>query len=290
MRSARAALGSNIRRWGLHNLGSRRHLAAASRKLPLLLVLDLDETLIRVSCDGVHHNRSLSSVDFRVNIDVGAGSKASTFDCGVAIRPGYSTFLEWIQERRRAGVIEGPWIFTTSTPNYTKALLRHIDPGCRIFAMRVLTRDACSPSKLPGFFLKDLAKVPSADGEKGAPVLGRRVLVDNNPVSCVINPESSVLVRDWLGDDPADCELARVQKTLDAVIDSEAGLEEEAGDYAGQLVRLTSGHDRFAERLKILGDQLDACPPLEVSQLRVSLKAISSECNEIKRELLGAAP
>ena len=33
----------------------------ATRRLgsPLLLVLDLDETLVRVCCTGVHHNRNL---------------------------------------------------------------------------------------------------------------------------------------------------------------------------------------------------------------------------------------
>ena len=31
----------------------------------------------------------------------------------------------------------GPWIYTTSTPTYTKALMRHVDPGGKVFAMRV---------------------------------------------------------------------------------------------------------------------------------------------------------
>lgn len=34
-----------------------RAMRSASR--PLLLVLDLDETLVRVCCTGVHHNRNL---------------------------------------------------------------------------------------------------------------------------------------------------------------------------------------------------------------------------------------
>eukprot|EP00931_Biecheleriopsis_adriatica_P009919 TRINITY_DN111013_c0_g1_i1.p1 TRINITY_DN111013_c0_g1~~TRINITY_DN111013_c0_g1_i1.p1 ORF type:complete len:325 (+),score=52.42 TRINITY_DN111013_c0_g1_i1:58-975(+) len=263
------------------------------RPLPLLLALDLDETLIRVSCDGVHHNRSLRRVNFRVGIDVGVPPKASTFDCSVAIRPGLERFLEWIQEKRQAGLIEGPWIYTTSTPAYTQALLRHLDPGGRIFATRVLTRATCSPSRLPGFFMKDLAKVPSS--AESNMQLQRRVLIDNNPVSCVLQPQSSMLVRDWLGDDPADTELARVQETLEAVLESHSDLHttvcpDQAVDYAGHLVRLTEGHGRWSERLKGLHEQLSACPPKEVAELRKAMRAVSAECNAMKHELLGAAP
>jgi len=269
-----------------------------ARRLPsrLLLVLDLDETLIRVCCDGVHHNRKLDNVDFKVPIEVGAPPKAVSFSCGVAVRPGLQKFLDWVQERKRDGVIEGPWIFTTSTPNYTKALLRHIDPGGQIFAMRVLTRDACTPSRLPGFFLKDLSRVPSTDtqGGSGDGELRRRVLIDNNPVSCVLNPESSMLVRDWLGDNTMDNELQRVRETLDAILESNAqsstAANQEVSDYAGQLMALTPGHDRFSDRLKVLQEKLDASPPAEVSELRGAMRAVGAECNSIKEELLGAAP
>eukprot|EP00930_Biecheleria_cincta_P022645 TRINITY_DN16514_c0_g1_i1.p1 TRINITY_DN16514_c0_g1~~TRINITY_DN16514_c0_g1_i1.p1 ORF type:complete len:289 (-),score=31.76 TRINITY_DN16514_c0_g1_i1:22-888(-) len=269
-----------------------------ARRLPprLLLALDLDETLVRVCCEGVHHNRKLDSVDFRVPVEVGAPPKAATFSCGVAVRPGLQKFLDWVRKRQRDGVIEGPWIFTTSTPNYTKAVLRHIDPGGRIFAMRVLTRDACTTSRLPGFFLKDLSRIPTIDaqGGGGSDELRRRVLVDNNPVSCVVNPESSMLVRDWLGDNAVDNELQRVQETLDAILESNAqnfaNADQVVSDYAGQLMALTPGHDRFSDRLKVLKEKLDAFPPAEVSELRSAMRAVGAECNSIKQELLGAAP
>lgn len=247
-----------------------------------MLVLDLDETLIRVCCDGVHHNRQLGQVDFRLPIDVGLRPKVSTFDCGVSIRPGMERFLDWIQDRREAGLIEGPWIYTTSTPNYTKALLRRIDPGGKIFAMRVLTRDACSPSRLPGFFLKDLGRVPPKEDSGAAQ---RKLLVDNNPVSFVINPENSVLVRDWLGDNPDDTELDRVCELLEAVVQGR-----KADDYAGHLSELIPGHELFRQRLQVLGAQLDSEPPSEVDQLRSALRAVSAECHDIKLALLGAAP
>ncbi|CAE7616454.1 RAD5B [Symbiodinium natans] len=193
-----------------------------------LLVLDLDETLVRVCCKGVHHNRNLRVVDFRVPIEVGALPKATTFDCGVALRPGLESFMEWIKERRREGLIEGPWIYTTSTPNYTKALMRHVDPGGRIFAMRVLTRDKCKPCTIPGFFLKEMSQIPSkydAEDATEQQLLRRRVLVDNSPVSCVLHPHGSVLVRDWLGEGADDNELPRVQRLLEAVLEDDGESE-----------------------------------------------------------------
>jgi len=255
---------------------------------PLLLVLDLDETLVRVCCEGVHHNRSLPRVDFRVMVDVGEPPKTTSFDCGVAMRPGLESFLEWIQERRDAGMVEGPWLYTTATANITKAVLRRIDPGGKIFRMRVLTREACVPVRMPGFFLKDLGRVPS---EAGCQSLRRRVLVDNNPVSCIMNPESSVLVRDWLGNDPADAELERVRSVIDTMVEREQALEEEdSGDYVSHLSQLIPGHATFRERLQELGLRLDASPPTEVKSLRSAMKSAMAECMDIKRELLGAAP
>jgi len=159
--------------------------------------------------------------------------------------------------------------------------------------MRVLTRDICTPSKLPGFFLKDLSRIPSAESQ-GSDELRRRVLIDNNPVSCVLNPESSMLVRDWLGESVVDNELQRVQETLDAMLENNARTcthaDDVVSDYAGQLMALTPGHDRFSHRLKVLQQQLDASPASEVSELRAAMRAVAAECNSIKKDLLGAAP
>ncbi|CAK0844756.1 unnamed protein product [Prorocentrum cordatum] len=118
---------------------------------PMLLVLDLDETLVRVSCEGVHcHKRKLDRVDFSVDVQLDVSHR-----CHVSVRPGVDDFLAWIQERRRQGVMDTPWIFTTSTARYTKAILRHLDPGGRVFGLNVLTQQACALPRLPGFFLKE---------------------------------------------------------------------------------------------------------------------------------------
>lgn len=250
---------------------------------PLLLVLDLDETLVRVCCKGVHHNRNLRVVDFRVPIDVGTLPKATTYDCGVAVRPGLEKFLEWVKERRREGLIEGPWIYTTSTPNYTKALMRHVDPGGKIFAMRVLTRGQCTPCQVPGFFLKDMSIIRSNMDVEDSKQMQRTILVDNNPVSCVLHPSGSVLVRDWLGEAPEDRELQRLQEILEVL------LQDKEGNYVGRLAQITRGFRSWSARLKVLGELL-AKPPGDADGLRSIFREVSGECNDMKRELLGAAP
>jgi TFIIF-interacting CTD phosphatase-like protein len=248
-------------------------------KAPMLLVLDLDETLVRVSCEGVH-KRQLDRVDFTVSVNIGTG-----YECKVSVRPGVEEFLSWIQERRRQGAIEGPWIFTTSTARYTKEILRHLDPGGRVFGLNVLTQPACTSPRLPGFFLKDLAHVPPRNNDVD---LRRKVLVDNNPVSCVINPDHSVLIRDWLGKDEPDEELARVSTLLDNVI-ADSGHGDEV-DYAAALSRIMPGQSRFRDQLLALGQDLNAEPATEVPALRQAMRAVSAECLNIKKDLLGAAP
>ncbi|CAK9066084.1 unnamed protein product [Durusdinium trenchii] len=109
--------------------------------------------------------------------------------------------------------------------------MRHVDPGGKVFAMRVLTRDQCTPCQVPGFFLKDMSLIRSKMDGDDSNSLQRRILVDNNPVSCVLHPSGSVLVRDWLGDAEEDQELERLQKLLEAL------LQDSQGDYAARLVR-----------------------------------------------------
>lgn len=230
------------------------------------------------------HKRKLDRVDFSVDVKLGPSSSTR---CHVSVRPGVDEFLAWIQERRRQGVIDTPWIFTTSTAQYTKAILRHLDPGGRVFGLNVLTQPACTSPRLPGFFLKDLAHVPPRHNDAD---LRRKVLVDNNPVSCVLNPDHSVLVRDWLGKDEPDEELARVSALLDTVL-----MEGRCGpqvDYASALSRLVPGHASYRERLKALGEGLEAEPDGSggAPALREAMRAVSAECNSIKRDLLGAAP
>jgi len=168
--------------------------------------------------------------------------------------------------------------------------MRHVDPGGRVFAMRVLTREKCKPCAIPGFLLKEMSQIPSkhdADDATEQQLLQRRVLVDNSPVSCVLHPNGSVLVRDWLGEGTEDDELPRVQRLLEAVLEDDG---ESEADYAARLVRHTAGHGSWSARLKALSGLLESQAPMEADELRTMFRRISNECNDMKRELLGAAP
>jgi len=258
---------------------------------PLLLILDLDETLVRVACKDVHKNRNLERVDFNVLVEVASSPKQTlTFDCGVAVRPGLDTFFRWIKERRNAGAIEGPWIFTTATPVFVKAILQKIDPGGTIFGLRILARGSCTPTRMPGYLLKDLSRIRSS--WKDSLDYQRKVLIDNSPISCIHDPGNSVLVRDWLGSNSHDTELARVQSLLDRALDqrsSQAG-EDTSVNYAGCVASLMPGHAQFQKRLQEFGTKLNGDVPKEIDELRTMLRMLTAECNDIKRELLGAAP
>ncbi|CAJ1397494.1 unnamed protein product [Effrenium voratum] len=132
----------------------------------------------------------------------------------------------------------------------------------------------------------DMSLIPSKlEDASLAERLRRRILVDNNPVSCVLHPTGSVLVRDWLGEGAEDQELLRVQKILEAVLQADT-----EGDYAACLARATGGFNSWSARLQALGERLDGAPPTEADELRRIFREVSRECNDMKRELLGAAP
>lgn len=250
---------------------------------PLILILDIDETLVRVRCEGVHDKRKrLESPCFNMSVDLG---RSQVFDCAVVRRPGLDSFLQWIQERKAAGLIEGPYLFTTSSKKYTKALLKFIDPGGKIFGLRVLARQACTPAGVPGFALKDLDVVPPSGEAAGR----RKLLVDNNPVSHVLYPGGAVLVRDWLGEDQADGELRRVQELVDALLaDPEARA---TGDYTKALSRLTPDRgEPFRRELLALREKLAETPPADLVEVRARVRAVAADANDLKRNLLGGAP
>ena len=81
-------------------------------------------------------------------------------------------------------------------------LLDKLDP-CGRMSIR-LYRDSCSV--LYGLFLKDLKKVKDQD-------LSRVVLVDNSPVSLLINPDNSILVSSFYHN-PDDTALGQLLPIL----------------------------------------------------------------------------
>eukprot|EP00928_Gymnodinium_smaydae_P022654 TRINITY_DN18960_c0_g1_i2.p1 TRINITY_DN18960_c0_g1~~TRINITY_DN18960_c0_g1_i2.p1 ORF type:complete len:293 (-),score=29.06 TRINITY_DN18960_c0_g1_i2:89-967(-) len=234
-----------------HIGGLRRCRCLSTRASPpLILLLDLDETLLRPKFPTApeHAHRKMDKADFEVNVDVGDG-----VSCLLSMRPGLAEFFDWIRVRRSEGVLEGPWLFAQGKQPYIDAVLPVVDPDGDIFSTRILAHEACTQVKTPGYVLKDLHRVPcdSAEGETRVPQM---ILVDNNPVSAFLHPRNTFVVRDWKADREDDVELARVSATLDALIADSADL---GGDYASKLAQMTPGHGNFCKQLNTLRPLLE---------------------------------
>jgi len=240
---------------------------------PLVLVLDVDETLWRSHVPGLHKTQRRFAHDFVVEIKtagvIGTSitseddlpppsfitpdtGKLETHEIHVSLRPGLAKFFEWILSRRSEGVIEGPWIFTQGSTNYLNALLPRIDPTAEIFGDRVLTRSSCHRFQNPWPWVhKDLSQVPCGEDKGSHPE--RVILVENNAMSGLLNPDHLLMVHDWIGMNKFDRELSRVSATLDEVILQQRTHENSPpGSYAERLREITPAHDEFREELERL--------------------------------------
>jgi len=259
---------------------------------PLILVLDLDETLVRTKIQGVHKARKLVTEDFNVVINVNNG-----VPCSVSKRPGVGAFFDWIRERRKEGLIEGPWLFGQGKKEYVEAVLSKLDPDREIFGDRLLTKEYCIQLQTPWpWVVKDLATVPidktAGDAKPGAAHVQRMVLVDNFPVAATLCPGNTLMVRDWLGDDRPDREFARATALLDSVIE---GARSGAGgrapdDYAGRLVDAMPGHAELQRRLATLKQFLDDGYQPGRGSVKDVLQQVWAESCEMKQVYLGLKP
>jgi len=237
----------------------------AAQQPPLVLVLDVDETLLRSHVPGVHQPQKLFEYDFACKVQSGGemltsptmsridtvndqerqAASLQTSEVHISLRPGLFNFFEWIRTRRSEGAIEGPWIFTQGSRHYLDALMPNIDPTGDLFQGRVLTREACTRLKRPWPWVhKELNRVPCGEDRGEHPE--RVILVENNPMSGLLYPDHLLMVHDWVGGNKFDRELVRVSATIDAVLSESSG---EPGDYAAKLTSSTVGHDRFKKEL-----------------------------------------
>jgi len=173
---------------------------------PMLVVLDIDETLIHSKLELVgmpgeylaeHDPRQeeqregcdpdAQNFDFEFTVPVQSQMGTGELRVKVHKRPGLDRFLEEASSFCQLAV------FTAGTEDYANALLDKLDP-CGRMGLR-LYRDSCS--LVDGMFLKDLNKVVVEHGDRD---LSRVVLVDNSPVSLLINPENSILLRSFYTD------------------------------------------------------------------------------------------
>ena len=179
----------------------------------LVVVLDMDECLI--------HSQFLQGPGAKYAHQVkranGAALGESTVDTfnitlpdgelvRVHERPQLHDFLARVSEKYETH------IFTAAMDVYAKPVLKMLDPHGTIFT-QCWYRESCTLDSNVGAYVKKL------DFAWGGNKLKRTVLVDNNPLSFLANPENGILVSSFYND-PKD-------STLPAVMDLLHELDEE---------------------------------------------------------------
>lgn len=194
----------------------------------LALVLDMDECLV--------HSKFYSEVEYRQNeyrpselreyadsfeIEMDDGERAVVYK-----RPGLDAFLE------EASKHYDVYVFTAGLEAYGKPILDALDPKNTLFAGRFF-RESCAQRK--GMFLKDLRVV--------RPDLSRVILVDNNPVSFLMQPSNGIPVPSFY-DDANDRTLESLTKVLASL--------REVEDVRPRLHQLFRLADLLAEHQRLI--------------------------------------
>lgn len=194
----------------------------------LALVLDMDECLV--------HSKFFSEVEYRQSefrpselreyadsfeIEMDDGERAVVYK-----RPGLDAFLE------EASKHYDVYVFTAGLEAYGKPILDALDPKGTLLAGRFF-RESCAQRK--GMFLKDL-RVVRQD-------LSRVILVDNNPVSFLMQPSNGIPVPSFY-DDAADRTLESLTKVLASL--------REAEDVRPRLHQLFRLADLLAEHQRLI--------------------------------------
>ncbi|KAF1782268.1 HAD-like domain [Phytophthora cactorum] len=142
-------------------------------------------------------------------------------------RPGLDRFLE------EAAKHYDVYVFTAGLEAYGKPILDALDPKGNLFAGRFF-RESCQQRK--GMFLKDLSVVRGGD-------LSRVILVDNNPVSFLMQPSNGIPVPSFY-DDANDRTLESLSKVLASLQDAE--------DVRPRLHQLFRLADLLAEHQRVI--------------------------------------
>ncbi|EGZ05719.1 hypothetical protein PHYSODRAFT_551168 [Phytophthora sojae] len=203
------------------------HVRAPSERIAL--VLDMDECLV--------HSKFQNEVEYRQSeyrpeqLEEYGDSFEIVMDDGeravVNKRPGLDRFLE------EAAKHYDVYVFTAGLEAYGKPILDALDPKGNLFAGRFF-RESCQQRK--GMFLKDLSVVRGGD-------LSRVILVDNNPVSFLMQPSNGIPVPSFY-DDANDRTLESLSKVLASLQDVE--------DVRPRLHQLFRLADLLAEHQRVI--------------------------------------
>lgn len=169
------------------------------REERIALVLDMDECLVHskfhndfVECrQSEYRPEELNEYEDTFEIEMDDGERAVVYK-----RPGLDRFLE------EAAKHFDLYVFTAGLEAYGKPILNELDPKGTLIMGRFF-RESCQVRK--GMFLKDLRVVRND--------LSRVILVDNNPVSFLMQPSNGIPVPSFY-DDANDRTLDSLTKVL----------------------------------------------------------------------------
>lgn len=176
---------------------------------PLILVLDLDETLVHCKKE---------KPDFECEELTVFGKEGKTERYFISKRPDLGHFIEELSKFYTLVV------FTSSQQEYADSVIDHIDLRRRIkqrFYRKSCIRDVNG-------YVKDLrvTKLP----------LDRTIMVDNSRIAFKMNEENAIHIKPWLGIDESDNELEQLMIVL-------LGLIKEPGDIREAIKALKMNNE-----------------------------------------------
>lgn len=161
----------------------------------LCLVVDLDETLVHSSTTPNKNSDMVLTLHNPCMDSKKKASSNSVVTVYVNFRPGAEEFIANL-----APLYEIVF-FTTSGKEYADLVINKLDP-CHMVKHR-LFRENCT--ELGGNFVKDLSRM-NRD-------LDRIIIIDNNPISYMLQPGNAIAISSWF-EDPKDKELTILQQFL----------------------------------------------------------------------------
>ena len=190
--------------WGL-TFDWKPPWAFTTSRSRLLVVLDLDETLLHASLSNDESWSWLKNprlwqpakIDFEAKGQGLVLGLTEEIPLYVSLRPGAKDFVSWL--KRKENEIEIA-VYTAGTQQYASQSVELLG----LDGYPCLYRDECIPFGLP--LAKDLKKFRED--------LSRVVLVDNSKKSFWLQPKNGLLVSDWDGTNFNDQELTRVKQEL----------------------------------------------------------------------------
>lgn len=220
-------------------------LTAMAGLPPLVVVLDMDECLVH-STEFSASSRNLRQHEASRPGAADASGAVHSFPCRMADGTSFNVLKRTGVDAFLAECCSAfeTYVFTAGTEGYASAVLDDLDPERRL-AGRFYRHD-CRPVRTPHGeqYLKDLSAVATRRGQADDN-LARMVLVDNNPLSFVCNPQNGILVPDFVGgpDDvlPQVMKLLReletsaadVRPILTAIFNLETRLKEVREEFLG---------------------------------------------------------